>query len=40
VRLLADIGADVEFANNLIFRVGGGLGTRGAEAGFGISIRR
>lgn len=40
VRLLADIGADIEFANNLIFRVGGGLGTHGAEAGFGIAIRR
>jgi hypothetical protein len=40
VKALADLGVDVEFYNNLIFRLGFALDDVGADFGFGLAIRR
>jgi hypothetical protein len=40
IRVLADIGVDVEFANNMIFRLGAGLGNTPAALGLGLAVRR
>jgi len=40
VKALADLGVDVEFYNNLIFRLGFALDDVGADFGFGVAIRR
>jgi hypothetical protein len=40
IRALADIGVDIEFWNNLIFRLGVALSDVGSDLGFGIAVRR